>query len=874
MVCELGADRIVRVWASSRFARFFTSGGEASSPSTSVLRELSSSDGGVVFKVEIPAGATELRVVAGAGADRTFRVRAKTSVEWLDRAKAARQKGDTAAALGIAKEHEAALVPVERAFAIGLRARIELAAGHPDIAFPLLRESASLHREAGRISDAADDSFALAFALNQRSHHYGEARKVLDDVRSWVAPYADGRARESYYRGQLAAETGDARAAFTLLREARAHAARLGLGVLERNATNAYALELELVGRRGEAKEMLRALAVDLANAKDVAPCEKVEVAINTSYGALLDNEEAGDGAKPSDPTPDLEAALALTANDAGCRDRYLRTATLGNLALAALQRGDTAGARKHLASARAGTTEARAMEVMFWHDLDGRIAIAEKDGARAADAFGEEDRLAESLLSFEGRWRARVGAGAAQELLGKNDAALAHYREAENLLTTLSFLVPLGEGRGTFVGDRSRSARFAIDLLARTGRAADALAVARASRARLIAGLARTARVEGLSATDRAKWEATLGAYRDTRATLDAEAKDDWKLTRAEALRARQRRETRETELRIALEGAIAMLARGDARSPVLAALPTDALTITFHPVRRGWLGLAFDGAAASTFAVPELPRSDDQAATMLLEPVRAPIAKAARLRVLPYGPLRAIDFHALPFDGAPLVERLPIDYPLDLPRGSRRPDAEREPIALVVADPTLDLDKARAEADQVTSALRDAGAFRVQVLTGRDATSAKVLGGLAEATHLHYAGHGVFAGLEGWESALPLAAGGHLAVSDVLAATRVPQRVVLSGCETARAGSEAPLESLGLAQAFVIAGSDFAIAPVRRVDDAATAKTTAALYTASETLASAKPVDAARALRAAQIARRREAPDSDWSAFRVVSR
>lgn len=867
VLCEVGADRTVRVGASSRFARFFAVAG-APSPVTTVLRELPASDGGAVFNVEVPAGLTELRVVAGAGADRLFRLGTKSAPEWLDRAKAARQKGDTAGALAIAAEHEKSTTPVDRAFAIGIQARIELAAGHPDIAFPLLRESAKIHRGAGRLSDAADDSFALAFALNQRSHHYGEARRVLDDVRSWVAPYADGRARESYYRGQLAAETGDARAAFALLREARVRAARLGLGVLERNATNAYALELEQVGRRAEAKEVLRALALDLASAKDAAPCEKVEVAINTSYGTLLDNEEAGEAARPVDPTTDLEAALALTAPDAGCKDRYLRSAVLGNLALAALQRGDVATARKHLAGARDGTSEARAIEVMFWHDLEGRIALADKDGARASAAFDEENRLAESLLSFEGQWRARVGRGAALELLGKNDDALARYREAEDLLTTLSFLVPLGEGRGTFVGDRSRSARLAVDVLARTGRAAEALAIARVSRARVIAGLARTARVQGLAEADRSKWEATLGTYRDTRAKLDAEAKDDWKLTRPEALRARERREAREKELRVALEGAIALVARDMPKTPVGAALPSDALTIAFHPIRRGWLGLVFDGATASSFAVPELPKSDEQAAAMLLEPIRSSIAKATRLRVLAYGPLRSIDFHALSFEGAPLVERVPVEYPLDLPRAPRTASAERDRIALVVADPTLDLDKTRAEADVVTGALRDGGAFRVQVLAGREATSANVISALAEATHLHYAGHGVFAGLEGWESALPLAGGGHLAVSDVLATRAVPAHVVLSGCETARAGSEAPLESLGLAQAFVIAGSDFVIAPVRRVDDAAAAKTTAALYV------DGAPADAAKALRAAQITRRREAPESDWAAFRVVSR
>ncbi|MBS2020180.1 MAG: CHAT domain-containing protein [Deltaproteobacteria bacterium] len=868
IVCELPADRTVRVWASSRFTRLFTSGGSGS-PKSSVLRE---PDGGAVFRVEIPVGANELRVLAGAGADRTFRLAAKSAPEWLDRAKSARQKGDTSEALSIVKEHEASADRIAKAFALGIRARIELAAGHADVAFPLLRESMRLHREGGRLSDAADDGFALAFALNQRSHHYAEARAVLDDVASWVEPYADGRAREAYYRGQLAAETGDARTAFDRLRRARSHAARLGLSVLERNAANAYALALETVGRRAEATEILRVLADDLARAKDAGPCEKVEVAINASYGALLENEEASEGARPADPSPALEAALAAT--DADCKDRYLRIAVLGDLALAALQRGDVAGARKRLAAAREGATAPRAVERLFWHDLDGRIALAEHDATRALAAFEEELALAESILSFEGQWRAHVGRGMALEALGKNEEALARYRAAEGVLTTLSFLVPLGEGRGTFVGDRGKSARLAVDLLARTSRPADALSIARTSRARVIAGLARSARVEGLAAADRERWEKALGAYRDARAALDAEAKDDWKLTRPEAARARTAREHREKDLTKALDAAFALLAGSNDEGSTLEPLPGDALTLAFHPVRKGFLGLASSGGRTSTFRIEAMPSIDDPVAVAkaLLEPIRPFLEGATRLRVLPYGPLRAIDFHALPLDGAPLVQRIAVEYPLDLPRsGGQRQAARDTPIAFVVGDPTLDLDKARVEADRIAGALRDGGAYRVEVALGREATSEVVLAGMERATHLHYAGHGVFAGLEGWESALPLAGGGRLAVGDILAAKAVPARVVLSACESARASSDAAPESLGLAQAFVIAGAELAIAPVRRVDDADAAKTTAALYGALATSAPAVP---AKALRDAQLARLREAPSSDWAAFRVVTR
>jgi CHAT domain-containing protein len=270
------------------------------------------------------------------------------------------------------------------------------------------------------------------------------------------------------------------------------------------------------------------------------------------------------------------------------------------------------------------------------------------------------------------------------------------------------------------------------------------------------------------------------------------------------------------------------------------------------------------------TSFAVSHLPAKDApaQATERLLLPIRTRLERAQRLRVMAYGALRAIDFHALPWDGQPLAARLPVEYPLDLP--GKAPAGDPSSIALVITDPTLDLESARAENEVVVRALRD-HAWSVSVLDGPRATSAAVLAALSQARLLHYAGHGVFAGREGWQSALPLANGGHLAIGDVLASTGVPARVVLSGCETARSAEDAPTESLGLAQSFIVAGAEFVIAPVRPVDDALAARMSAALYGG---LAVTGAVAPAVVLREAQLGLRDKSPDADWSAFRVVTR
>ncbi len=133
---------------------------------------------------------------------------------------------------------------------------------------------------------------------------------------------------------------------------------------------------------------------------------------------------------------------------------------------------------------------------------------------------------------------------------------------------------------------------------------------------------------------------------------------------------------------------------------------------------------------------------------------------------------------------------------YGVDLPARPLAPIEGAATSALVVADPRGDLPAARDEAQRIAGVLRARGGLEPLVLQGREATHRAVRDAieLQQTTLLHYAGHGVFEGRDGWESGFPLAAGGWLSVGDVLVLRRAPALVLLSGCETARASSARP--------------------------------------------------------------------------------
>ncbi len=823
--CELGDERTVRFAIADAGVVVRTREAELTARAE---------DGRVA--VDVPRGASEVVVTAPRGRF-VLRVVEAKRVAWIDEARAKRKSGDLAAAESLARAHADAPDAAERAFAKGVLARVALSQGRADEAFPLFRDAIEADRADGRLSDAIDDSFALAFAFHQRSHRYADARATLDAIAGDVAVYPEGRAREPYYRGILASETGDHRTALGRLREAEARARELGMKRLERNAKAAIALEMQATGRARASLALLR----ELEKESDATPCERVEIANDLGWGALLANEAAG--SRVEDARAPLEHAVAVE----GCQDVYPKSFALGNLARLAVDDHDAAAAKKYLEKAQAAVREPRGSERLSWLDLQARTLLEEGAAEKALAGFDEERRLARAALLADAEWSALVGRGGALAKLGRKDQALAALAEAEDVVDRATLLVPLGDGRGSWVADRSASARMAVELLVAAGRIDDAARVAWRSRTRVLASVERGVRIAELGA-GRAKWEEAVRAYRAAREAIDAEAAGDWKLDGERLAAVGAQRHARESAARSQLETALSEASGFRLQAPGEEKREEGVVSIVIHPTSKGWIAIAIGGGETTAYPIAEKET--------LLAPISSRLAKAGLVRVEAYGEWRKVDVHALAFEGAPLVARVAVEYPLGL-RAAAHAEAEK---AVVVGDPTGDLPRAHGEAKAVARTLAAQGP--VVALLGAAAARGAALDAMTGAGTFHYAGHGVFAGEDGFESALPLADGARITIGDVLALAPAPRRVVLSGCDAAR--SEA--EGLGLAQAFLAAGAEEVVAPVRPVSDALAEALANALYGAPQP-------SLARALRAAQLAVRAADAQSDWAAFRALA-
>lgn len=174
----------------------------------------------------------------------------------------------------------------------------------------------------------------------------------------------------------------------------------------------------------------------------------------------------------------------------------------------------------------------------------------------------------------------------------------------------------------------------------------------------------------------------------------------------------------------------------------------------------------------------------------------------------VIPTPGLASVPWAALPSLAGRDIEITPT-----LALWTLRATAEHRGHDLVVAGPRL---------PQAAAEVRDVAALypSASVLTSDEATAERVLAEMDGARLAHLACHGSFRAENPLFSSL-LLHDGPLTVYDLERLTVAPEHVVLSACDSGRAGDSAGQELLGLAAAFFARGTRTLIASVVPVDD-----------------------------------------------------
>jgi tetratricopeptide (TPR) repeat protein len=756
---------------------------------------------------------------------------------------------------------------------LGVQAQAD---GYDDEAATWLRRGILADHQEGLLSEEIDKATILAFILMEDGR-FAEARRVLPDPRELAGAPAGAQYEVAYKSGLLADGIGDYRSALESLRQASDLAERVGLFKSRLDSEQVRARLLQEVGRSKEALGIFASLPalLDLAKLNGTAgPCDEASLLINEAWSSLLAGEG---GERTEDPIPALKRAENLY--DGPCPQPAQQLNVRLNLALAYQQAQRLTAARKALNEAKAPAlaSHVKLDERLWWLDLEGRQAIATGDPGGALAFYDRLAVLAREAQSTEGGFRAAVGRAHAQEKLGRPAEAIASFQQADRFIDEETLHIPAYEGRDSFVAQRELEMRRYLQLLLDHRLQHDAFDLVRRDRSRLLRQLAVRDRLANLTDEEKQRWERSLSNYWALRAVIDHEAAQEGLLPGDELKLALERKTAQLDKARKELDLAMAELSDPRTLEEGRPSPPAPGeVILAYHPLPQGWVGFAADSTgiqAVATFDLPENalahPRELQSLAALaprlLGPPFEAVIQRARLVRVLPFGPLRLVDFHALPFAQATLLAKVPVVYGLDLPTHLSTAPAGR-PVALLVANPENNLPEAEKESKIVADTVRGWGrGWNPERLDNQDASEEAVRQALLGADLFDFAGHGVFEE-SGWDSALLLAAGSRLTPRDLLTLKRVPSWVVLSTCGGGLSSKEAPGEGIGLAQAFLLAGSRAVVASTRPVRD------TEARAFVEELYRRWKPgMDLAQPFQRAQLACRQRNPAGDWASFRL---
>lgn len=688
----------------------------------------------------------------------------------------------------------------ERSKLLRAVAESQLALGQRSQAFASLEAGAGTAMQAQRDSEARSHLLRAAYH-HATTHQFDAAETALArarTVQSFVID-GDGEAAIAYVSAYLQTRLRDLPGAAREYERAQVWVAR-GAELMAPQIASGAAQIAEQQGRINDAIQLLNgALASNLA-AND--PCFRALVMSRLGWNELELHRQTAN-------TPELPAALTRLRQAVSIYESECHKAPQDEPALAMVYLGLASLKAKSPRDARVEFQRLRsfvlAPRVRLWQELLGaELLLAEGNPPAAQRAFRALEAHAIQLLAPDFAWQAREGAARAAVAAGQLDVALGDFERAEALLASALDWVPLDAGGLRSMRVHAGPVEGHAATLLSAGRISEAFEVLRRARRRVLVRLASDGALS-TSSEWREAWHSYLTARDEVeRRTLELEAQPSADRSLAASLLAA-------SELRAQQASAVLTeLLRQSRRSDAPSTVARDEALLLWTQIQGAWHGFLRQGERVAHVVSAVPPSGQDW-----LAPFANSLAQARRLRVLAEGALAEVDIHTLARQSFP---ELRVSYSLDL---GVRLDSTTGVGTVLAGDADGDLPHARQELELIAQQLRTHGAS-VELLLGGELGATQLREAAARAHRLHYAGHATFIGDDGWRSRLQVAHG-EITPAEILSWPTVPEEVVLSACEAAHDAGLLHAQGVGLAQAFLLAGSRVVVAPSRRISDRA---------------------------------------------------
>jgi CHAT domain-containing protein/tetratricopeptide (TPR) repeat protein len=602
----------------------------------------------------------------------------------------------------------------------------------------------------------------------------------------------------------------------------------------------------------GDQKRALVELRTALVLA-EALPNRQDEIATTLNNIGLV-QRESGD---PAAALTTLERALAI---DQKIGSRWAMAYDLRNLGQCLLRLGRPEQALTNFAEAEELAT-AIGDQVNLAKILLAR-ADAELQLKRLADAeksYQQALAIADHLLLPEVRWRALYGLAQGEERAGRNDEAIAAYRQAIATIEELRATIRLDQLKDGFLNDKGDVYAGLVGLLASLNRGDEAFEVAERSRARNLIDILGRQRLSLAGSVDQSLYDRQLqlkeGLREQEQFLLLATTPSEKALyqTALDKLRAdyqdllleieKQRPELLAlvkvdpltlVQLRALLEPGIVLLSYYQLPDRLLCwRIDRQGTTLFTLPVRAADLAASIATYRRMLQNLEPLEKlSTSLYAQLLTAPLQGAGEMIRALGIIPHGSLHYLSFATLSDGHDFLIEQSPLFY---LPAASvlrytleRRPQEKNRKV-LAIGNPdlgnrSLDLPFAEREAATLRWNYPD-----VTLLTRENATESWVRAHINEFGIIHLASHGEFDPINPLFSSVRLARDpandGRLEAEEIFGLDLKADLVVLSACQTGLGDLQRGDDVVGMNRAFLFAGTHALLSSLWRVSDVATA-------------------------------------------------
>lgn len=699
-------------------------------------------------------------------------------------------------------------------------------------------DGVALVERRGLISEVVRRRYVAAYLAVRRSAF--EAAEAHLDGLDPLAVDATSRALLAHGRGILAhmlSQWGPARGHFA---DALDAAVRVGDHKLRRFCLESQAIIASSLGLHHQALALIEPLVDDPA----LHGPDRGRAALNLG---IFSFQAMSRGAIARD----LDRLGALYARaEALLDDRTDLMHVRISQALLALEKGDLAGARAHLARIedRGRGTDAGAPVVL----AEGAIALADGAWDVAGARFAEAERLATEWWGEHGGdygWRADLGLARVARARGDLAAAAESVRRALARLEDVAASTDPLAGRAQFFTDRDELARLAVTVALEQGDVERAFTVADRNHGRVLRSMLWAIEVPRLGPHEVRQRDtltkAVHAAGAEVRALRDARSKaarHRWpEIDRAIAAAEAERREAMN---RTAAFLEARLPETGSSPAAVAEALSPGQVVLLVTDELDGRVGLWTDGR---TYIETDLP----------MPALPDPPLPAEHVFVVAGGHRDVVRaaFRAA-VDRPWSVSLLPVAEMLAIP--PRRPTAP----PVVLADPSNELPESRAEGRWVADVLPEA---RLHALGA--ATVGAMQQALETSALVHFSGHGWLDAEAPWSSHIELARGEAYDVFDMLNTRTAGGLAVLNGCETGSDALTVRDDVLGLPEALLVSGAAAVVAADEVLDDGGARDFTELFYLYG---GDRRPGPALKsAMRAL-----RDAGSENWDVWRLVGR